>query len=139
MRKISRKKLGREENLHDAVCIYLKLQYPDVVFATDASGVRLPIGLASKFARLKSESGLPDIFIYEPKDGFHGLFMELKREGERVWLKDGSLSKDKHIQKQNKLHEKLRKKGYYGGFVIGLDKAKAYIDAWMDAKFSFSD
>jgi len=135
MKKISRKKLGKEESLHSAVCTYIKAQYGDVVFITDASGVRLPIGLAAKFSRLKSDEGIPDIFIFEPKGPYHGLFLELKREGERVHLKDGSLSKDKHIQKQNALHEKLRNKGYFGGFIIGFDHAKRIIDTWMDETF----
>ena len=46
-------------------------------------------------SQLKSEgvkAGFPDIAIYEPRGGFFGLFIELKREGgkvsthQRVWL-----------------------------------------------------
>ena len=70
----------KEENLHLAVCNYIRMQYPDVLFNSDMSGVKLTMGQAIKAKRLRSCKGFPDLVIYEPRGEHKGLFIELKRE-----------------------------------------------------------
>ena len=81
----------KEENLHLAVCNYIRMQYPDVLFNSGMSGVKLTMGQAIKAKRLRSCKGFPDLVIYEPRGEHKGLFIELKREGENILKKDGEL------------------------------------------------
>lgn len=122
----------QEERLHENICQYIRMQYPDVIFTSDSSGVRLTIGQAVKMKKLRSEKGIPDLIILEPRVNYHGLILELKRENETVFLKDGSLSKDAHIQEQDKILTRLAKKGYLAIFVVGFDKAKHMINYYMN-------
>jgi hypothetical protein len=55
-----------EEKLQIAVCKYLKLQYPDVIFTAESSGLKLTIGQAVIAKQLRSSKGLPDIMIFQP-------------------------------------------------------------------------
>lgn len=122
----------READLHRQVCDYLKLQHPGAIFRTDfAAGMRMPIGMAMRQKSLHSGRAWPDIFIAEPRGLRHGLFLELKKEGTRVYLKDGSLSADKHIQEQAKMLKELRQRGFVASFAIGFSQAKEQIDTYL--------
>ena len=57
------------------------------------NGVRLSIGQATKAKRTGMKKGFPDIFLPVPKNDYHGLFIELKREfsgtvskEQKIWL-----------------------------------------------------
>lgn len=127
-----------EADLHQMVCQYLRLQYSDVMFHSDyAAGIKLTLGQAMKRKRLESGRGWPDLFIAEPASFAHGMFLELKREGTRIWLKDGSLTSDKHIQEQMKLLVMLRMKGYNAQMVAGFDAAKDAIDKYLSDRQTF--
>jgi len=124
---------NKEESLQIAVSRYLKLQYPDVIFTSESSGIKLSIGSAVKAKKQRNpERGLPDLIILEPRCGFSGLCVELKAEGKSPYLKDGSLSKNKHIQEQNDVLIKLKEKGYIAKFAVGFDDAKKLIDNYMN-------
>lgn len=110
------------------------MQYPKVVFNTDMSGVKLTMGQARKAATLRSRHKFPDIVIYETNDQYAGLFLELKRDGETIFLKDGTLSKKEHIQEQHRTLIELRKRGYCAEFAVGFEQAKAFIDSYLSEK-----
>ena len=109
------------------------MQYPDVMFRTDfAAGIKMTMGQASKHRALQSNRAWPDLFIAEPSGGFYGLFIELKREGTRVYLKDGkTLTADKHIREQMEVLQHLRSKGYWASMCVGFDEAKTVINAYF--------
>ena len=123
----------KEENLHLAVCNYLRMQYPDVLFNSDMSGVKLTMGQAIKAKRLRSCKGFPDLVIYEPRGNFKALFLELKREGEVLLKKNGDF-KSEHLKEQAEVMQKLIEKGYYCVFAIGFDNAKYWIDIYLSKK-----
>ena len=123
----------KEENLHLAVCNYLRMQYPDVLFNSDMSGVKLTMGQAIKAKRLRSCKGFPDLVIYEPRGEHKGLFVELKREGEKLFNKKGEL-KTEHLKEQWAVMQKLIEKGYYCVFAIGFDNARYWIDSYLSNK-----
>jgi len=57
------------------------------------NGVRLSIGAAMKAKRAGMKAGFPDIFLPVARNGFHGLFIELKKIGgqkasvdQHIWL-----------------------------------------------------
>lgn len=113
-----------EATIHSLVCHFLRLQYPQALFHTDfAAGIKMTIGQAGKYKQLQSGRGWPDLFIANPIGSYKGLFIELKRDGECVYLKNGKLSSTEHIQEQAAVLRKLALFGYYATFVIGLDEA----------------
>lgn len=141
------KKGKKEESIQIAICEYLKLSYPNVIFTCDlASGMKLPIWIAAKHKKMRSSRGLPDLFIAHQKKTYgnvfservvhtnHGLFLELKKDGSSPFLKDGSLSKDKHVQEQNKILQQLILQGYKAEFAVGYDHAVEIIDEYLSAK-----
>lgn len=139
------KTIKHEESLQRQVCTYLRMQYPHVLFRSDyASGLHLTKNQARIHASLQSGKGWPDLFIPYPtdhkqKDGtirhYHGLFIELKKQGTTVYLKNGpnkgKLTTDLHIQTQAKVLKTLYDIGYYANFAVGIDNALKIIDWYM--------
>ena len=124
-------KKGKEEDAHLAICNYLRMVYPDVIFTSDASGLRLGIGLATKFSRLKSGRGIPDLLIFEPRGEYSGLMIEIKREGQKVFKQDGSLYSDVHLKEQAEILDRLKHKGYATYFCIGSKQGIDIIEEYM--------
>ncbi len=121
----------KEETVHLQVCRYISIQYPHVLFNTDLSGIKLTQGQAVKAKRMRACRAFPDIVIYEPRKGYHGLFLELKREGTRLLKKDGTIVSNAHIQEQEEMLKNLRKRGFKAEFAIGFDQAKGIIDSYL--------
>ena len=121
-----------EKDLQINICRWLKLQYPEVIFTSESSGLRLTISQARSLAKQRSGKGLPDLMIFEPRGGYHGLFLELKREGEKVFRRDGQIRSDAHLQDQYSVINRLNDKGYLAGFAIGFDEARALITKYMN-------
>lgn len=130
-----------EAQLQVQVADYLRLKYPSTLFHSDfGSGIKLTMGQAAKQKRQNGgRRAWPDMFIAEPRmisDGKFtyfkaGLFLELKRDGVRVFKKNGELVADEHIREQNRLLENLREKGYVAEFGCGFDGAKEIIDEYL--------
>lgn len=113
-------------------CKYLHLKYPDVEFFSDLSSA----GSQTKYMQgivkiLKSNSGWPDTKIYEPIGKYVGCAIEVKKipktQGESIWKLDGTLKADEHVENQDLMHKKLRKRGWAVYFAEGADQA---IDIW---------
>lgn len=123
----------RERVVQQTLCDYIRREYPDVIFASDtAASLKLPKALAVRQARYKNPSkGYPDLFIAARRGKFNGCFMELKAEGERIFLQKGGLSQDKDVQRQNKVLERLREQGFCAEFVIGYEQCQAFVDWYL--------
>lgn len=123
-----------EENLHDLIAYYIRVKYPDVIFRTDAGGLKLSIGTALKFNKKQSRDRIyPDLFIVEPRGEFSGLFIELKRETENLYNKNGEL-KNEHYKEQKKMLDLLYAKGYYTTFGVGFMASVDIINAYLNLK-----
>lgn len=130
----------KESDLQVMVADYLRLRYPSVLFHSDfGSGIKLTQGQAMKQKRQNGgRRGWPDIFIAQPmfnkKDniynGFFGMFLELKKEGTRIYKKDGSFASP-HIEEQARMLDALTRKGYYTQFGIGFEDCKKKIDDYL--------
>lgn len=129
-----------ELELQAQVADYLRLQYPQALFHSDfGSGIKLTPGQAMRQKRLQGgRRSWPDMFIAEPKqlagreEPLHGLFLELKRDGVKIYKKDGSLVANEHIREQSRLHFELGQKGYWANFACGFDEAKEIIDWYLE-------
>ena len=119
-----------EANEQMLVVQYLKLQYPNVIFNCDMSGIKLSIGQAVKQKKLGMPKGYPDLFIAEPNGKYHGLFIELKKSGTKLFKRDGK-PVNEHIEEQNEMLDRLQERGYYATFCIGFDEAKQTIDSYF--------
>ena len=116
---------------HKAVSKYIKTQYPNTVFTSDSSGVRLSIGNAKKMIALKSIHKIPDLIILHPNKNYHGLIIEIKDKDKSPYLKNGKLSTSKHVQEQNKTLKYLSKLGYKAVFGVGFEQCKKIIDEYF--------
>jgi len=122
---------ANETNLHIAIANYIKLQYPNVIFTSESSGIRLSIGQATQLKRMRSSAGLPDLWLLEPRKGYHACLLELKKEGTIIYKKNGELRKDKHLKEQEAILSRLQEKGYFAKFVVGFNDAKAVVDFYL--------
>ena len=116
---------------HAMLCGYLRANYPDAIFTTDLSGVRLPIGLAAQVKPLKSSRGIPDLMVFCPVGRYHGLFMEIKSREARLLNKQGGLLKDEHTAEQLRVITQLRSLGYAAFFVRGFEAGRRCITEYM--------
>jgi hypothetical protein len=80
---------------------------------------------------LRSQRGFPDLVIYEPRGGYHGLFIELKQEGTKLYKKDGEPCTP-HLHEQEYTLHQLRQRGYMAVFAVGWDEAKDIIDDYLN-------
>lgn len=115
---------------HAMLCSYMRTNYPHVVFLSDASGIKMTMGQAIKWKGMRSSNGIPDLIILQPNSIFFGLMIELKKTGEKIYKKDGSLKTD-HLKEQDEVLKKLRAKGYYATFAVGFNEAKKIIIEYM--------
>ena len=146
MRRIP--KYNSEHNLYEQIARYLQLQYPGVIYRFDiGADLKLTMGQAAKHKRLHPERGYPDLFIAKPKEvkaktalggGYSlvetktlgGLYLEIKRDGEKLTKKDESW-RTPHIAEQAEMLEKLRQAGYKAEFGVGFEGCKQIIDEYL--------
>jgi hypothetical protein len=121
----------KESVLHRLVADYVRLKYPDVIFNSDGAGNNLSRTQAAMSSMLRSSAGFPDLQLCIPKGEYHGFFLELKRDGTAVRLKNGELTADRHIREQYHMLERLCQAGYFADFGIGYEDATSKVDYYM--------
>ena len=123
-----------EDRLQSQLSRYIRLQYPNVVFTSESSGLRVPIGVAVKMKDQRSEHKLPDMIILESNEKYNGLIIELKKNRAEIYKKDGTFKKSKHVEKQRKTLLLLKLQGYMAVFACGFEDAKNVVDYYMSVK-----
>jgi hypothetical protein len=122
-----------EYDLQVAVCRYLSYQYQDVLYISDTiANLKLTPTQASRNKKIqKTGFSTPDLLILEPRNGFSGLFIELKID--TPFKKDGTIkaSKDDRLQNQLEAINNLNKKGYFCCFSWSFDMTKEIIDNYL--------
>lgn len=121
-----------EAELQEAVAEYISVAYPKVLFHSDfGSGVKLTPKQAILQRRQNAgRRGWPDLFIAQPTSKAHGLFLELKKRGTRIYKKNGQPA-NQHIAEQEEVLYALSKAGYATEFAVGFEEAKAAIDNYL--------
>ena len=121
-----------EHEMYMQIADYMRYRYPEVIYRFDlAADLKLSIGQAKKHKRLQGRRGYPDLFIAEPRGKYHGLFLEVKRPGVKLYKKNGELVANAHIREQFDMLEQLRQRGYVAEFACGFDEAKKIIDEYL--------
>lgn len=101
-----------------------------------ASGAYLTAGQNSARRAIQPNPGWSDLFIPYPSRGYHGLFIELKKEGVSIYKKigpeKGQMVADPQIRAEAEFIERMNKLGYLARFGIGYDKIVKIIDWYME-------
>jgi len=114
-------------------CKWIKLQYPNLLFRSDIQSAGKLSGQMQNIKQILDPfRGFPDVQIYQRSGNYIGLFIELKRIDSGTFLKDGSLSKSKHVQEQAEMHNKLRSIGYKVEFAEGFEEAKKVLESYLN-------
>jgi len=138
--------MTEEDYLQTEVVAYIKEKYPDIMVSKSASGIPLTKHQALMLSRQQIPSeGWNDVFIAQPRfdvvfdddGGFHeswthGLFIELKIQGYKLYKKDGELRANSHTKQQVKVHEMLNARGYLAVFACGYKEAIEIIDIYLE-------
>jgi hypothetical protein len=141
----------KEETLQRSLSNYVKMKYPDAVFTSEQSGlfVTPSVMVMLKTTRSNHTKHL-DWRLEEPRGGYFGLYLELKKEGTQLYKKDGvtlrvamnAIYKGKGAKKvkigEEDRHQlqslsilDRRQKGYAAFFAVGFDEAIAAVDWYM--------
>ena len=124
-----------ESKVQDAVVRHLKSKYKNVRFISSLTGERVS-GAKTKGrnARIQHSNGQPDMFIYARRGGYVGLALELKRDGEIIYKKDGTLRKSDHLKEQQEWLDSLTEEGWYAVFSVGLKESVEIINWYLNLK-----
>ena len=125
-----------EATIYVKLARYFAIMHPKVIYRFDfAAGLKMTKGQAMKHKQLNPHKGYPDLFILESRGKFHGMFLEIKREGESPYLKNSDvLKQNEHSLVQADTLDRLRKRGYYAKFAVGLDECINLIDEYLKLK-----
>jgi hypothetical protein len=131
---------------------YVQSEYPEAIVECDyAASLNLTNSQRIKLMKTRSEDGMPDVRIYYASRGYHGLVIEMKKEGTVIYKKDGTLRKSPytrkfirygklfikrgdHNQEQHDTLMKFEKLGYCARYAIGRNHAKELVDRYFDKK-----
>ena len=123
-----------EFELQKAVCNYLRLAYPSVLFDSDTiANVKLTAPQQARNKAIQKEGfKRPDMCIYFPTEIHSGLFIELKVES--PYKKDGTLKSGEHLRGQYMTMKHLEMLGYKCSFAWTFEMAKEIIDNYLQEK-----
>ena len=68
-----------EQIEQEAVTKYMRTKWPNVLWSASVGGLITTIGQRVKMHKMGYNKGIPDILIFEPRKGYHGLYIELKK------------------------------------------------------------
>jgi hypothetical protein len=133
MKKPIKRKKQPEYELQKAICQYLSLQYPNVLFLSDtiASLKLTPQQQVRNSAIQKRGFHCPDLIILQPNKFYFGLFIELKIE--TPFKKNGEIkaSQNDHLSNQLDTIQRLDALEYYAVFAWSFEQAKKIIDDYL--------
>lgn len=110
--------------------------------------MKLPKWIAASHKAQRSSRGFPDFFMAKATPIYQGFFLELKKDHEEVYKKDGGFKKKTskvkvgkltievdHIQEQWDMIVRLRKEGYYADFGLGLEDCITKVNKYLKQSF----
>lgn len=120
-----------EFELQKAVCRYLDLQYPSILYISDTiASVKLTIPQQCRNSLIQKKGfKCPDLLILEPTSKFSGLFIELKTKS--PYKKNGEIFKNDHLLGQQHSMNQLSQKGYLCCFGWRFEVIKKLIDDYL--------
>lgn len=120
-RNLLQLKKPKEQNIQSTVVTWFKLQYPKALFTASAGGLHTSKSQGSKMKAAGYVKGCPDLLIFEPRGGYFGLMIEMKREGGRA------------TPEQIVFIEQLRQRNYFAVVCTGSQEAMNVISKFMSS------
>lgn len=108
-----------EDQLQKACLQWFRLAYPAELLVHCPNGGFRDAREAAKFKEMGVRAGFPDLFLYRPAGGFHGLALELKA------------GKNKQSPLQVELQAKLEARGYRYAVVYSFDDFRRVIEEYL--------
>ncbi len=128
----------QEEILHKSIVRYLNFLsnvHGEILYTSDLSGIFIKNkNYAGRIAQLRRRKGIPDLLIFEPRKGYHGLFIEIKAAGKSPFKKNGDLKAGSHLREQFEYITELNNRGFYAAFATGIDEAMKIINDYFGYK-----
>jgi|1_EtaG_2_1085319.scaffolds.fasta_scaffold13694_5 hypothetical protein len=124
------KKLGKEDLLQNAVVNYAEMQHQAIAIPCNTEGKKTTF-VRWLYLVIGGRKGTLDLFFPYARGGFHGLFIELKKDGVKIFKKDGSMRSNEHLERQHKTIQAHRKNGYKAEFAIGFEESKDILDNYF--------
>lgn len=121
-----------EFDLQKRVCAYLRVAHPSVFFMSDTiASLKLTRFQAIRNSQIQKPGfKTPDLLIFSPKGGYHGLFIELKVES--PYKLNGELKSNPHIREQSETISRLKSLGYYADFQWKFDGIVKLINWYLN-------
>lgn len=117
-----------EDRTRMAILDYCELKYPNLyetVIGIFNEGNRSR-STNRLLPRLGLRKGASDLFFALPNNGYHGLWMEIKKDNWKY-----TASQKEHIENQTKFLNQMINLGYMGRMVIGVDEGIALLNEYM--------
>ena len=109
-----------EHDLQVGLVDLIRTTAPEILFSGTMGGVRLSMNQAKRAKAAGYLKGIPDLIFYEPRNGYHGLALELK-------AKRGKISP---IQRER--IEEFRIRGWRAEVAFGWDAAMAVLRDYFE-------
>lgn len=124
--------IDREYQIYKDIALYMKMQYPNVLYHFDPTGLNLSKTQSGMLKAIQGGRGWPDLFIAQQsfQGEYKGLFIEVKAEGTKLFKKNGEPI-DIHISEQLECGKRLRARGYQSAICVGWDECKRVIDQYL--------
>jgi hypothetical protein len=110
--------------IQSAFIRYLELMYPDLLYTISPAGFIMSAGMAMKMMRMGYRKGTPDLTIYAPRGGYHGLFIEFKDP-------KGTVS-----EQQRKFLDQAFENGYATAVCYSCDEAIGILTSYLSSASS---
>lgn len=117
-----------EDKTTMAILDYCKLVYPglhECVIKIHNEGQRSR-STNRLLPRLGLRAGASDLFFSLPSKRFHGLFMEIKKDGWKY-----TAAQREHIERQKRFIDQQNSNGYLARMIIGTDEGIALLNEYM--------
>ena len=121
-----------ERRIHKRVTSYLRHSYPDVRFHTSLDGEAMGTHQREHVGALQWGPGFPDLMVFKGNGEHIGLALEIKKDGESPYKKNGSLRSGVHFVNQEGWIRYLRRDGWRAEFAVGYSMAIDIINEYFE-------
>jgi hypothetical protein len=115
-----------EAQIQELLVRMLRNARPPLLFTTTGAGLQCGVKCRVRMNRMGYCKGMPDLFIFEPRNGSHGLVIELKTDA-------GALRAE-----QRDMLARFRANGYTAVVAYGLDEAVRAVEAYLNVNMSIT-
>lgn len=142
-----RQSVAKESSVYRQVAQWLKSEHPKLIYRWDASAdMKLTLGQAVRLKSLQMvDRGYPDLFlaftyrVFCQETFYHeiryaGAYFEIKKDGEKLYKKDGITPINEHVSEQMAMLNRLQENGYYTDFAFGFEDTKTKITNYLSGK-----